>query len=229
VIARIEPERIGEVAAELMNRGEFVTMGCFVGHLERPAILAALEAMGDSALLQTAFVLENKDSVQELVALLPEPRLQRVIDAATAEGLWPETLGLLAYLDETQRRRMIGTASGRGEDVLSGLIEAADAEAMWDVVLPLTTLMSSEQLERFAALASLQRPGVLEAIVDVAVEDDELWAQLLPLVARLPEACQARVVARVRALPVDHAALLDRARAAGLEDQLGPLESALGA
>lgn len=228
VLARMPPELIRQVAAELVRRGEFVTMGRFVGHLDPEAILASLDVMDDPAVLQTAFVLERKDTVQDLVAMLPDDRLRRVIDAA-ADGFWPETLGLTTHLDDGERRRLIAMASRRDDAVLDALIAAAHADGMWDFVLPLTALMEEAELRRFAQLGSLEADGVLEGIVDAAAYDDRLWTQLVPLVAELPAASQDRVVAHVRGLPVDRAALLERARAAGLEDRLGPLDAIAGA
>ncbi len=228
LIAQIPPELIRTITGELMRRHEFVTMGRFVGHLDPASILATLDVLDDAALLQTAFVLERKDAVQELVAMLPDAHLERVIDAA-ADGLWPETLGLTAYLDDIERRRLIAMAGRRDDRVLDALIDAAHAEAMWDFVLPLTALMGDAELRRFAALGSLEREGVLEGIVEAAVEDEGLWTHLVPLVAELPGPSQDRVIRHVRALPVDPAVLLARAREAGIEDRLGPLGAALSA
>jgi hypothetical protein len=203
VISQIPPAQIAAVTRELVRRQEFVTMGRFVGHLDPDAVAAAVEAMDDSSLLQIAFVLETKDSFRDLLELLSPERLEHVIDTAAVEDLWPEALDLLTNLSDEQRRRVIELAASRDDAVLDALIVSAQAEQIWELVLPLTSLMSQAGLRRFAALRSLQAPGVLEEIVDVAVDHADLWQHLVPLVALLPERCQARVARHVSELERD--------------------------
>ena len=200
VIARIPPVQIAAVTGELVRRREYVTMGRFVGHLEPAAIAAAVESMHAEALLRIAFVLEHKERFAELIELLPDPRLEQVIDTAAAEDLWPEALDLLANLGDEQRRRVIELAATRDDAVLDALIRSAHAEAMWDVVLPLTGLMSDASLRRFATLRSLQARGVLERVVDVAAEHPRLWDVLVPIFSVLPERGRARVIGHASGL-----------------------------
>jgi hypothetical protein len=229
VIARIPPEQIAAITRVLISRCEFVTMGRFVGHLDSVAVAAAVEAMDDSSMLQVAFVLENPDGFRDLVGLLSSVRLEHVIDTAAAEALWPETLDLLTRIDDGERARMIEIAAGRQDAVLDTLITSAQADGLWELVLPLTGLMSQKSLRRFATLRSLQGAGVLESIVDAAVEHPDLWHNLVPIVAFLPEACQARVAQHVGGLPIDRALLIEHAREAGVADLLGPLGAVLSA
>lgn len=101
-------------------RGEYVTMGSFVGHLGPDAFRAAVDQMDDAALLQVAFVLESKDSLQGLIALLPPERIDGIIDAASREDLWPEVLDLLSHLDTEQTRRFAELPSIQAEGCWSG-------------------------------------------------------------------------------------------------------------
>jgi hypothetical protein len=196
VIARIPADQVAEVSKLLVSRGEFVTMGRFVGHLDPAATKAAVNVMDEHCLLQVAFVLESKESFRDVIDLLSDDRLQRVIETASAENLWPETLDLLTNLAEDQREHVVEIAAGCDDAVLDSLIIAADASSIWGLVLPLTGLMSEETLRRFVRLRSLQRKGVLERVVDAAADHEELWTNLLPMVSQLPPKCQSRVVAR---------------------------------
>jgi hypothetical protein len=200
VIARIPAARIAEVTSELVGRGEYVTMGRFVGHLDPAAIKAAVGAMDEPALLQVAFVLESKESFRDVFDLLSDQRLAQVIECASREELWPETLDLLTNLVDDQRERAIEIAAGCDDGILGTLIRAADADASWDLVLPLTGLMTEASLKRFVSLRALQRKGVLEHIVDAAADHEELWANLVPMVSLLPPGCKSRVIARADAL-----------------------------
>ncbi len=100
VIARIPPQQIAEVTAELVRCHEYVTMGRFVGHLPRQSLLAAVREIDDRSLLLVAFVLERKEKLPELLALLPERRLGGLVRAAREGQLWTEAAALLEYRGE---------------------------------------------------------------------------------------------------------------------------------
>ena len=114
VIGGMPPERTAEVTRELARRGEFVTMGRFVGHLSPQALAAAVGVLGDGDLLRTAFVMEEKQRAPDLVGLLGEDRLQGLVEAARAEGLWDEIVDLVRHLEPEQRAAMAQRARETG-------------------------------------------------------------------------------------------------------------------
>ena len=99
VIAGMPADRIGEVTRELTGRGEYVTMGRFVGHLGDDALRESVTTIDDATLLRTAFVLEERDRIDTLVDLVGEERIARLAEVAEREELWPEALDLLMHLD----------------------------------------------------------------------------------------------------------------------------------
>ncbi|HEX8976934.1 MAG TPA: hypothetical protein VF781_10515 [Solirubrobacteraceae bacterium] len=132
VIAGMPPHRIGEITAELVRRGEYVTMGQFVGHLSDEAIRAALGAMDNAELLQIGFVLEDKARLDRLLALLPPGRLDGIITAAVEQDLWLEALDLLAHLSAARRRRIIATARSFQEETLDRIVAAVIEHELWE-------------------------------------------------------------------------------------------------
>lgn len=114
VIAGIPPGQIVAVALELSRRGEYVTIGQFVGRLSTEASLAALEAMTAETVLRATFVAEDEELLNEVVALLPERRLTELLDAGAAAGLWEELLELLGRLPEPRRSEYLALAEARG-------------------------------------------------------------------------------------------------------------------
>lgn len=102
IIGGIPGELVEPVAAELGRRGEYVTMGRFLGFVADDAIAAAMSALSDEAMLRTAFVLEHKDALDRAVALLPPDRMIGVLRCAAENDLWPEALDLLDNLSEEQ-------------------------------------------------------------------------------------------------------------------------------
>jgi hypothetical protein len=218
VIARIPPERVAAVTGELVERGEYVTMGRFVGELDRPAVEAALQVMDDETLLRTAFVLEHKKSLRTVIDVLTASRLDSVLDTAVAANLLPEVLDVFAHLSNKQQRLLLERATARDDKVLNALIATAQADGMWHAILPLTRLMSDETLGRLATLKSIQADGVLENIVRVASTHDELWAGLIPIVSVLPDAAQGRVAVVVSELDLTESQL---SKLGELRDRLG--------
>lgn len=106
VISRIPAERIAAVTRELVARGEYVTMGRFVGHLPPESIRASLGATEPLDTLQVALVLENKDRLEDLLDLLGPERLEQMIAGAESAGLELEALELLDLLPDSRRREI---------------------------------------------------------------------------------------------------------------------------
>jgi hypothetical protein len=130
VITRIPPERIALITRELLRREEYVTMGRFVGHLADGSVQAAVGEMDEHTLLCVAFVLENKDGLDELIDMLPSGGLDRIVEVAAREGLWVEALDLLSHLSEERRGEIARHASALDDQTREQLIERARAAGM---------------------------------------------------------------------------------------------------
>ncbi len=194
VIGEMPPKMVGAIAAELARHEEYITMGGFVGHLSRAALMAALEAVDEVDLLRTAYVVESKQSLGALVALLSPERLGDVIRTAASEDLWPEALDVLSHVSERQRGALGDLAAAQDDEVLHSMVRAAQRDGLWSDVLPVTRAMSPESRKRFAKLSSIQTQPVLATIVDAAAQNS-LWPELLLLLPLLPAAARRRVAA----------------------------------
>jgi hypothetical protein len=131
VIAGIAPQRIGEITAELVARGEYVTMGQFVGHLDDDALRAALAAMDSADVLRVGFVLEDKDGLDRLLALMAPGRIAGIIGAAAEADLWLEALDLLGHLGPARRRQMIASARSLDDSVLQRIVAIVVEHELW--------------------------------------------------------------------------------------------------
>lgn len=128
VITRIPAARIAEVTSELARRGETVTMGRFVGRLGDDALRAAVDRLDDEALLQIAFVIEDKDRLDHVVSMLAHERLTGIVRAAAEAGLWPEALDFLSHLGPEQFDRIVAAAPAAGiEEHVPEIRRAAEA------------------------------------------------------------------------------------------------------
>jgi hypothetical protein len=131
VIAGIPPQRIAEITAALVARGEYVTMGQFVGHLDDQALRAALGAMDNGALLRIGFVLEDKDGLDRLLALMTKGRVKAIVIAAAEEDLWLEALDLLGHLGPARRRQLIASARSLDDAVLERIVATVVEHELW--------------------------------------------------------------------------------------------------
>jgi hypothetical protein len=218
VIGEMPAETVAAIASELAAREEHVTMGGFVGHLSKAALAAALDAVDDEDLLRTAYVVESKQSLGALVALLPEERLDAIIEAASTADLWTEALDVLGHISERQRGALGDLAAAQPDEVLNSMVRAAQRDGLWAAVLPVTRAMSPASRKRFAKLGSIQTRPVLATIVDAAAQES-LWPELLILLPLLPAASRRRVAALATSFGRQ---VFEQIVAAAHEEQLWP-------
>jgi hypothetical protein len=165
LISGIRPDLIGQITAELVGRGEYVTMGRFVGHLHEEAVVAAIGAMGDHAVLQVAFVLEDKAQLGRLVDKLTPPRIAGVIGAAADDGLWVQALDLLNHLSARQRKAMVAAALALDGDGVAAILDAIVEHDLWaeaTLIAEHDETLQVKLAERLRALPAPRRRQVAE-------------------------------------------------------------------
>ena len=98
-------------------------------------------------------MLESKDSLKDLVGVLPGERLDGILAAAASANLWPEVLDLLGHLTLDQRRELVERAAAWDDgSTLGALLDAARTQNMWAELLPLVSLLPAEGRERVAGI-----------------------------------------------------------------------------
>ncbi|RZQ62234.1 hypothetical protein [Amycolatopsis suaedae] len=111
IIVRIPTPTVVRVAEELVSREDWITVGRFVGHLPDPTVAASLAVIHDAALLQIAFVLDDKDHVGNVIRLLPEARFGGLARAAAEHDLWAATFDLLDHVGPAHRARLVAAVA----------------------------------------------------------------------------------------------------------------------
>jgi len=112
------------------------------------------------------------------VELLPDQRIDGILDAAARVGLWGEALDLLGSLSPEQRRLFAEHAGGRDPAELDSLIEAARELDLWAPLLPLVSFLPPDAQERAAesvrrlGLSPSERERVLEHVRAEGLIDD---------------------------------------------------------
>lgn len=152
VIAAVPTPVVVAVGRELIDRGEYVTMGRFVGLLSQSTLRAAVPAIeSDEALLHTAFVLEDKDRLDDLLAVARD-RVDGLIRTAHEHDMWAEALDLISHLDLANRAELGDLAAAQDDELLDSLIRTVHELGNWDDMLPVLMAMSPQSLSRLAEL-----------------------------------------------------------------------------
>lgn len=207
IISRVPEELVVPVATELGKREEHVTMGRFLAYVPDHAIVAAMTALSDEAMLRTAFVLEHKDRLDHALGLLPPERLPGIIANATKLGLWPEALDLLEHLSHERRGPVADVVADQSPEIIGGLVAAVSEAGIWENLLPVVGVMSEASRYRLAAAPAFHEPRVLGEII-AAADATAQWPELLPLIDALPD--------EVRRVASDLVARLDEPAVAAL-------------
>ncbi|MCX6400671.1 MAG: hypothetical protein NTX33_12180 [Propionibacteriales bacterium] len=196
IISRVPEALVVPVATELGKREEHVTMGRFLAYVPDQAVVAAMTALSDEAMLRTAFVLEHKDRLDHALGLLPPARLPGIIESASALGLWPEALDLLEHLSDVRRGPVADVVADQSPEVIEGLVAAVSDAGIWENLLPVVRVMSETHRLQLAAHPAFHEEQILREIVTTAARSG-LWIDLVPLLRVLPDEVFAQVPALV--------------------------------
>lgn len=223
IIRAMPADVVIPVAREMLARGDFITMGRFVDELALRVLEATLQALtDDEALLHIGFYLESKTRLSAVVNLLPDGRLNNMMQAAQKrpQELWPEALALMAHVDDAAKRRLGDLAAEQNTDVLATLAQVAHAQSLWSDVLPVVARMSESSQAKLMALPILHDSELLAGILHTA-EADDLWAYLLPQLRFMSPDQLQRVADATAGLPQRaQEQLIAAARRAGLWEPL---------
>ena len=101
IIPRMELETVLAVTEELLERGDFVTLGRFVGTMPHDALGDVLEITEDDELLRICAVAESAAGIDEIFEMLSDERLEDIRRVAAGKGLKGEALVLRDRLSAT--------------------------------------------------------------------------------------------------------------------------------
>jgi len=152
LLAGIPVPTLQATAAELRRREQWVVLGMFVGHIETTVLERLLEVLDGEALLRTALVVERPEHIDGILAVLDDPRIDEVLEAAHRHDLWSEAVWLLSQLSAPQRERIIAAIERLQADALDRLAELLLAEAeLRAAAEPLIELAPQHLRERIGA------------------------------------------------------------------------------
>lgn len=220
IIEWIPIGRAVEVAVELVNRDEHITLGRLIDAATPEQLRAVAARIAcDEALLWIGFYAESPAHLTDAIRTMPDERLRSIVHTALegASDLHVAGLMLMSRIGDEDLRLKFGEfAAECSDDALSRLVHTARAEGAMAELLSVVGGMSADAQRRVVRLPALEEQEVLVALVDAAAAGDH-WDRLLPLVRFLDDGLRARV-----------AALVERkAEALGVAKDLTPLREAV--
>lgn len=103
LVSAMSPDRILEIALQMVALGEHVAMGRFVGSLPEPTLRRCVAALPDADLLRIAGVLEDSGRIEEIAAMLGPTRMASLAAGAGDPALVADGRAVAALLEEQRR------------------------------------------------------------------------------------------------------------------------------
>jgi hypothetical protein len=202
LIRQIRSDRVLDVVIELIDRGDFITLGRLLDAATEPVIHDVAMTVSTEALLRIGFYAESGEQLTRAVALLPPARLRDVVrDALTGpRELASAGLALIGRLtDDDLRARLAGHAADFDDPTLTALLHTAVEDDALPALLAAVAAMPEPARRRVLHLDALSDPDMIDNLI-LAVEKHSLWHTMTALTdymspevrARFQTACRSR-------------------------------------
>lgn len=143
------------VTREVVKRREYIAMARFVDALTNEQIRASMQVLDDEAVLRIGFFVESPERLEEVVGLMNDARLQKVMGVAAQPelDLGGAVLAMMSGVSVKLRRRLAEAALSHADArVGESLIHAARQHDLLDLLVPLGAGMATQAAERLQAL-----------------------------------------------------------------------------
>lgn len=195
LVQRIRPGRVLGVVMELIDRGEYITLGRLLDAATEGVIHDVAMTVSTEALLRIGFYAESGAQLTRAVALLPPSRLRRVVRDALSgpRELASAGLSLIGRLtDDDLRGRLAGHAAESSVETLTALLHTALEDDAVPALLTAVAAMPEDSRRNVLRLPALSSPEVLDQLV-LAVEKHTLWQTMAALTPHMPDELRRRV------------------------------------
>lgn len=176
----LDPRRAGDVlrampleivlqtSAELVRRGDHMTMARFVDDLKPEQIAAVAAEIDAVSMLWTGFYVESAQSLAQLIGMLDDQQIIGTIHAAANDELWPQSLALMLRVDETTTARMVALLAQQPPAVSASLLRYADAVDGWSVLAQLLQRAEPADQQRLRDMHAEASPDWVRQIDEAA-------------------------------------------------------------
>jgi hypothetical protein len=195
LVHRVRADRVVAVVVELVDRGDFITLGRLLDTATEQIVRDVTAAVSTEALLRIGFYAESDEQLTRAVALLPPERLHATVrDALTGPPeLRSAGLALVGRVnDDALRGRLAEYAAEEDDETLTKLLHTAIDDGALEELLVAVAAMSERAKRRVLTLPALTEPHILGHLVR-AVEKHNLFPRLAPVVALMDDDLRRRV------------------------------------
>ncbi len=157
LLRRIPVSLVVAVTREVLKRREYIAMARFVDALSDEQIKASMAVLDDEAMLRIGFFVESPDRLEEVVGLMSDERLQKVVSVSAQKelNLGGAVMALLLGVSENLRARLVEAAlSHPDEQVGAHLLEAGAEHDLLPMLSALRSKLSKPSASRLDALLS---------------------------------------------------------------------------
>lgn len=183
LVSRVSPDRVVAVVAELVRRGDFITLGRLLDAASAVTLAHLAPTVSDEALLRIGHFAESGPQLTRAVSALPPERLRSVVHTALTgpPDLRAAGLALVGRLtDDGMRGRVAAYGAELTDDTLTRLLHTAIEEGALGELLAAVAAMPDASRRRVATLPALADPDIRDRIVEAA-RSHGLWPRLAPL------------------------------------------------
>jgi hypothetical protein len=158
LIGRIDHDRVLAVVIELVDRGEFITLGRLLDAATERIIRDVAAIVSDEALLRIGFYAESGPQLTRAVSALPADRLRSVVTCALAGSpdLRSAGLAMIGRLTDDQLRGQLAEyAAESDDDTLTRLLHTAIEDGAVEELLAAVAAMGEPARQRVLNLPAL--------------------------------------------------------------------------
>ncbi|HEX2130115.1 MAG TPA: hypothetical protein VHH15_01050 [Actinophytocola sp.] len=158
LVRRMDPDRVLAVIRELVDRGEYITLGRLLDAATSWIVRDVAAVVSDEALLRIGFYAESDAQLTRAVSVLPAHRLREVVHTALtgSPDLCSAGLSLIGRLtDDRLRGRLAEYAAEADDGTLTRLLQIALDDGAADELLTAVTAMGEQARNRVLALPAL--------------------------------------------------------------------------
>lgn len=151
-------ELVVAVTREVVKRREYIVMARFVDTLTNEQIRASMEVLDDESLLRIGFFVESPKRLEEVIGLMSDAKLQKVVGVAAKPGLdlGGAVLVLLSGVSDALRARMVQAAMQHPDaKVGEHLVASARQHGMLGMLSALPAKMATGPGARLSALVGV--------------------------------------------------------------------------
>ncbi|MBJ7331799.1 MAG: hypothetical protein JHC95_18030 [Solirubrobacteraceae bacterium] len=159
-----------DVADELIRRKEYVAIGQLIAFVEDDVMEHALNNASDIDILNSSFLVEDKERLGDGVAMLTDERVRSLIKTAAKQQMWLEALDLMSHLDLDEFRRVSTQAMALDDATLDALLAFVNEHGLWYVALPAICL--ADNPSKGAAALLRAKPAVKKGCASAASSTD---------------------------------------------------------